>query len=172
MTTWNRLCTEIAMVHGWAIVNAIWWLHYTEGALKPHASPLRRRTSPGSITIVPTAGETILPKTAGHAQRADRDRPGAGHRGKDLFRWRLAGILSLRRFTKAYDIIERKSRTRSPKALHRKSGDGYYAARGRALSAAGAKASHREIVDAIKLPVKMEGDLTEPVGGTTLLLRM
>ncbi len=167
----NRLCTEIADKHGWAIVNVNLRPYYTEGAKTfgfEIAEQLGWRLP--QHTVAPTAGGTILPKIFKayeefiRLQIVDDNKP-------RIYSAQAAGcnpvVTAIHAGT---DIIEpQKPRTIAKSIAIGNPADGYYVCQTvQKCGGWGESATDAEIIDAIKLLGRTEGTFTEPAGGTTL----
>lgn len=167
----NRLCTEIADKHGWAIVNVNLRPYYTEGA-KTYGFEIAEQL--GWVlpqhTVVPTAGGTILPKIYKAYQELTKLGLVADTKPK-IYSAQAAGCNPVvKAIQKGIDVIEpQKPNTIAKSIAIGNPADGYYAYQCVTGSGGyGESATDREIVDAIKLLAKTEGIWTEPAGGTTL----
>lgn len=167
----NRLCTEIADVYGWALVNVNLRPFYTEGA-KTVGFEIAEQLGweLPKHTILPVAGGTILPKvwkayqefiTLGLVSDNQPKIYGAQAAGCDPI------ATAIREGTEMF-------RPQKPKTIAKSiaignPADGFYALDVIRRSGGSAdSASDAEIVSAIKLLARTEGIFTEPAGGTTL----
>jgi threonine synthase len=169
----NRLCTEIADKHGWAIVNVNLRPYYTEGA-KTFGFEIAEQLGwqLPDHTVLPTAGGTILPKV--HKAYEEFIKLGLVTRpanGAKFHSAQAAGcnpvVTALRN---GNDLIApQKPHTIAKSIAIGNPADGYYVYHAVDSSGGtGEDATDQQIVDAIKLLGKTEGIFTEPAGGTTL----
>jgi len=171
----NRLCTEIADKHGWAIVNVNLRPYYTEGA-KTHGFEIAEQLGwrLPQHTVVPTAGGTILPKVY-KAYREFIELGLVADNQPKIYSAQAAGCNPVvKAIHKGIDIIEpQKPNTIAKSIAIGNPADGYYVWHAVKDSGGwGESATDREIVDAIKLLARTEGIWTEPAGGTTLAVAM
>ena len=167
----NRLCTEIADKHGWAIVNVNLRPYYTEGA-KTFGFEIAEQLGwqLPQHTVVPVAGGTILPKIHKGYQELIKLGLVADTKPK-IYAAQAAGCNPVvTALHKGIDIIEpQKPNTIAKSIAIGNPADGYYAYQVVTGSGGwGESATDKEIVEAIKLLAKTEGIWTEPAGGTTL----
>lgn len=167
----NRLCTEIADKHRWAIVNVNLRPYYTEGAKTfgfEIAEQLGWRLP--RHTVVPVAGGTILPKI----HKAYRELTTLGlveNTGAKLYGAQAAGCNPVvKAIHRGSDLVEpQKPNTIAKSIAIGNPADGYYVCQAVAESGGWAEsAGDEEIVSAIRLLAETEGIWTEPAGGTTL----
>jgi threonine synthase len=167
----NRLCSEIADRHGWAIVNVNLRPFYTEGAKTlgyEIAEQLGWKLP--QHTVCPTAGGTVLPKI----HKAYQEFVDLGLVEKSTARIHSAqpsGCDPVVQAIKAGtdEIKPQKPRTIAKSLAIGDPADGTYVARAVAESGGwGESATDAEIVSAIQLLARTEGIWTEPAGGTTL----
>jgi threonine synthase len=167
----NRLCTQIADLSGWAIVNVNLRPYYTEGA-KTHGFEIAEQLGwrLPRHTVVPVAGGTILPKVWKAYRELVRlglveDTPARVHAAQaggcdPIVKAIAAGSDAFS--PQKPDTIAKSIAIGNP-------ADGYYAIRAvRESGGSGASVSDRQILDAIELLARTEGIFTEPAGGTTL----
>jgi threonine synthase len=171
----NRLCTEIADKHGWAIVNVNLRPYYTEGA-KTHGFEIAEQLGwrLPQHTVIPTAGGTILPKVYKAYQEFIKLGFVEDNKPK-IYSAQAAGCNPVvTAIHKGVDIIEpQKPHTIAKSIAIGNPADGYYVWHTIKDSGGwGESATDREIIDAIKLLAKLEGIWTEPAGGTTLAVAM
>ncbi len=171
----NRLCTEIADKHGWAIVNVNLRPYYTEGA-KTFGFEIAEQFGWAlpQHTVVPTAGGTIMPKIY-KAYKEFIELGLVEDNKPKIYSAQAAGCNPVvTAIHKGIDIIEpQKPNTIAKSIAIGNPADGYYAYQVVKESGGwGESATDREIVDAIKLLAKTEGIWTEPAGGTTLAVAM
>jgi threonine synthase len=167
----NRLCSEIADKHGWAIVNVNLRPFYTEGAKTlgyEIAEQLGWKLP--AHTICPTAGGTVLPKI----HKAYKELVDLGLVEKSPARIYSAQPAGCDPVVKAIKAGTDQIRPQKPNTLAKSlaigdPADGAYVAQAVFESGgAGESATDEEIVDAISLLARTEGIWTEPAGGTTL----
>lgn len=167
----NRLCSQIADKHGWAIVNVNLRPFYTEGA-KTHGFEIAEQLGwkLPRHTVVPVAGGTILPKI----WKSYREFIRLGlveDNAPRLYGAQAAGCDPVSRA-----LIEGKEMftPQKPHTLAKSiaignPADGYYVLKClRSSDGWAASASDQEIVEAIRLLARTEGIFTEPAGGATL----
>jgi threonine synthase len=171
----NRLCTQVADLSGWAIVNVNLRPYYTEGA-KTHGFEIAEQLGwrLPHHTVVPVAGGTILPKvwkayrelvTLGLVEDTGAQLHAAQAEGCDpVVRAIVAGEDAFR---------PQKPATIAKSIAIGNPADGYYAIRAvRESGGFAASASDRQILEAVELLARTEGIFTEPAGGTTLAAAM
>jgi threonine synthase len=167
----NRLCSEIADKHGWAIVNVNLRPFYTEGAKTlgyEIAEQLGWKLP--RHTVCPTAGGTVLPKI----HKAYQELVDLGLVEKSSAQIHSAQPAGCNPVVKAIHAGTDEIRPQKPNTLAKSlaigdPADGAYVARAVAESGGwGESATDDEIVDAIQLLARTEGIWTEPAGGTTL----
>ena len=169
----NRLCTEIADKHGWAIVNVNLRPFYTEGA-KTYGFEIAEQLGwrLPQHTILPTAGGTILPKV--HKAYEEFKTLGlvdVPEGGAKIYSAQAAGCNPVvTAIHKGNDLIApQKPDTLAKSIAIGNPADGYYVYHAvKDTGGWGESATDQEIVDAIKLLGRTEGIFTEPAGGTTL----
>jgi len=167
----NRLCSEIADKHGWAIVNVNLRPYYTEGA-KTFGFEIAEQLGwkLPQHTVSPVAGGTILPKIY-KAYREFIELGIVEDNQPKLYAAQAAGCDPVvTAIHKGSDIIEpQKPRTIAKSIAIGNPADGYYVQQIiRECGGWGESATDEEIVDAIKLLARTEGIFTEPAGGATL----
>jgi len=167
----NRLCSEIADKHGWAIVNVNLRPFYTEGAKTlgyEIAEQLGWKLP--AHTVCPTAGGTVLPKI----HKAYKELVDLGLVEKSSAKIYSAQPAGCDPVVKAIKAGTDQIRPQKPNTLAKSlaigdPADGAYVAQAVFESGGtGESASDEEIVDAISLLARAEGIWTEPAGGTTL----
>ena len=167
----NRLCSEIADRHGWAIVNVNLRPYYTEGAKTfgfEIAEQLGWRLP--QHTVSPTAGGTILPKIY-KAYRELVDIGLVDDAPSKFYSAQASGCNPVVKAIHAGDdeIIPQKPHTLAKSIAIGNPADGVYVYEAVEKSGGwGESVSDRQIVEAIRLLAKTEGVWTEPAGGTTL----
>jgi threonine synthase len=167
----NRLCSEIADKHGWAIVNVNLRPYYTEGA-KTFGFEIAEQLGwkLPQHTVSPVAGGTILPKIY-KAYREFIELGIVEDNQPKLYAAQASGCDPVvTAIHKGSDIIEpQKPRTIAKSIAIGNPADGYYVQQIiRECGGWGESSSDEEIVDAIKLLARTEGIFTEPAGGATL----
>jgi len=167
----NRLCSEIADRHGWAIVNVNLRPYYTEGA-KTFGFEIAEQFGwkLPQHTVSPVAGGTILPKIY-KAYREFIELGLVEDNQPKLYAAQATGCNPVvKAIHKGIDIIEpQKPRTMAKSIAIGNPADGYYVQQIiRECGGWGESATDPEIVDAIKLLAQTEGIFTEPAGGATL----
>jgi threonine synthase len=167
----NRLCSEIADRHGWAIVNVNLRPYYTEGA-KTHGYEIAEQLGwrLPQHTIVPVAGGTILPKVwkaytelqeLGLVKLSYPRIHAAQAKGCDPVVQAIA--------SGADEIRPQKPATFAKSIAIGSPADGRYVIKVvRGSGGHGVSCDEAEIIDAIKRLARCEGIFTEPAGGTTL----
>ncbi len=167
----NRLCSEIADKHGWAIVNVNLRPFYTEGAKTlgyEIAEQLGWKLP--AHTVCPTAGGTVLPKI----HKAYKELVELRLVEKSAARIHSAQPSGCDPVVKAIKAGTDRIRPQKPDTLAKSlaigdPADGAYVAQAVFESGGtGESATDAEIVDAISLLARTEGIWTEPAGGTTL----
>lgn len=167
----NRLCSQIADQHGWAIVNVNLRPFYTEGA-KTHGFEIAEQLGwqLPRHTVVPVAGGTILPKI----WKSYRELIRLGlveDNGPRLYGAQAAGCDPVvKALVEGREMFSpQKPRTLAKSIAIGNPADGYYVLKClRSSDGWAASASDQEIVEAIKLLARTEGIFTEPAGGATL----
>jgi threonine synthase len=167
----NRLCSEIADRHGWAIVNVNLRPYYTEGA-KTHGYEIAEQLGwrLPDHTVVPVAGGTILPKV----WKAYNELQELGLVKLSYPRIHAAQARGCDPVVQAIESGSEEIRPQKPNTIAKSiaigsPADGRYVVKVvRGSGGHGVSCSEAEILDAIKRLARTEGIFAEPAGGTTL----
>lgn len=167
----NRLCSQIADRHGWALVNVNLRPYYTEGAKTlGHEVGEQLGWRLPRHTVLPVAGGTLLPKVA----KGYRELVTLGlveDVEPRFYAAQAAGCDPLVRALHegAEDFRPQKPHTMARSIAIGNPADGRYVLQEvRRSGGWGASVTDSEIVEAIRLLARTEGVFTEPAGGTTL----
>jgi threonine synthase len=167
----NRLCSQLASLSGWAIVNVNLRPYYTEGA-KTHGFEIAEQMGwrfP-CHTVVLVAGGTILPKV----WKAYRELIALGLVEDTKPRIHAAQAKGCDPVVRALEAGADSFSPQKPATIAKSiaignPADGPYTIRAvRDSGGFGASATDDEILDAVELLARTEGIFTEPAGGTTL----
>lgn len=167
----NRLCSQIADRHGWALVNVNLRPYYTEGAKTlGHEIGEQLGWRLPRHTVLPVAGGTLLPKVA----KGYRELVTLGLVEDVEPRFYAAQAAGCDPLVRALHDGAEDFRPQKPQTLARSiaignPADGRYVLQEvRRSGGWGASVTDRQIVEAIHLLARTEGIFTEPAGGTTL----